>query len=73
MHALWGLPRQSGRWRHSACVPSVGRMHPRKCVTRVVSCRMQREYVKRVGWAVGVVSGHPDASLSLIYILLTCK
>ena len=43
MHALWDLPRQSGRRRRGARVPSVGRMHPGKCVACVVSCRYSGE------------------------------
>jgi hypothetical protein len=49
MHALWGLPKQSGRRGCGADVPSVDRMHPGKYVTCVVSYCMQRERVKRVG------------------------
>jgi hypothetical protein len=53
MHALWGPPRQSGRRRYDAHVLSVSRMHPGKCVACAVSCRMQRERVRRVSRAVG--------------------
>jgi hypothetical protein len=48
-HVLWAPTRQSGRPRRGARVPSVGRMHPGKCVICVVSCRMQRERVRRTG------------------------
>jgi hypothetical protein len=49
MHVLWDPPRQSGRQRRGARVPSVGSMHPGKCAVCAVSCHMQRERVRRVG------------------------
>jgi hypothetical protein len=49
MHVLWGPPRQSGRRRRGARVPSIGLMHPGKCVASAVSGRMQRERVRHVG------------------------
>jgi hypothetical protein len=59
MHALWGPPKQSGRQRHGARIPSIGRMHLEKCVACAISCRMQRDHASGV-WA-GSRRGHPNS------------
>jgi hypothetical protein len=42
LHACtMGPSRQSGRQRHDARVPSVGRMHPWKCVVYAISYRIR--------------------------------
>jgi hypothetical protein len=40
MHTLWGPSRQSGRQRHDARIPSIGRMRPWKCVVCTISCHI---------------------------------
>jgi hypothetical protein len=64
LHALWGLPRQSGRSRCGARIPSIGHMHLGKCVACVVFLPHAERARQGCRWAVGVgvrtntASGH---------------